>query len=97
MLNTASDDVPQVTLGWRLRMSLEHAGIEIGEMAARLDVHRGTITRWAHDVGRPPRLVYLEKWAEITGVRLDWLRGSDNNGSLPDNDGYLPFLACAAA
>lgn len=67
-------NVPAVTLGWRLRMSMEFAGLKADEMAARLHVHRGTITRWTHDIGSPPKAIYIERWAELTGVPLDWLQ-----------------------
>lgn len=66
-----------MTLGWRLRMSLEHAGIKADEMAQQLHVHRGTVTRWTHDIGSPPRAIYLERWAQITRVPLAWLQGAD--------------------
>ena len=69
--------VPALTLGWRLRMSLEFAGIKADDMAARLGVHRGTVTRWTHEVGAAPRRVYLEKWAAETGVPLGWLLGDE--------------------
>jgi transcriptional regulator with XRE-family HTH domain len=74
--------IPEVTLGWRLRIALEAADIKADEMARILDVHRGTITRWTHDIGRPPRRVYLEKWAEITGVSYAWLAGDAAESAL---------------
>jgi transcriptional regulator with XRE-family HTH domain len=75
-------------------MSLESAGIKADEMAARLGVHRGTVTRWTHEVGAPPRGLYLEKWAEITGVPLAWLKGGDNsNSARRDTHGYAAPLA----
>lgn len=67
--------IPEITLGWRLRIALERADIKADDMARMLDVHRGTITRWTHDIGRPPRRVYLEKWSDITGVAYGWLVG----------------------
>lgn len=66
-----------VTRGWRLRMAMERAGITRNGMAALLGVHPTTITRWTHDEGEPPRLIYMERWAEITGVDLDLLTGPD--------------------
>lgn len=102
--------IPEVTLGWRLRIALERADIKADAMAQVLDVHRGTITRWTHDIGRPPRRVYLEKWAEITGVPYAWLAGdlarpvavglgvvdADNNqGTRPDNHEYRPLAMTA--
>lgn len=66
-----------VTLGWRLRMAMERAEITRTEMAERLGVHPATITRWTHDEGEPPRQIYVERWAEVTGVQLDLLIGPD--------------------
>lgn len=68
-------DVPEITLGWRLRIAMERAGIKAEEAAITLGVHRGTITRWTHDIGSPPRAIYLEKWADMCHVPLAWLAG----------------------
>ena len=75
MTDHAPQAVPEITLGWRLRIAMEHASIKADDMAAQLGVHRGTITRWTHDIGAAPRPVYLEKWASLCGVSLDWLAG----------------------
>lgn len=63
---------PEVTLGWRLRMAMEKAGLSREYMAARLGVRPGTITRWTHDES-PVRYVYLERWADLCDVPLPWL------------------------
>ena len=103
--------IPEITLGWRLRIALERAGIKADDMARVLGVHRGTITRWTHDIGRSPRRVYLEKWAEITGVSYAWLAGDAEGlndvrvgvtpdigqGSRPDTPGYRRSPAPAMA
>jgi transcriptional regulator with XRE-family HTH domain len=73
----AHQGIPEVTLGWRLRMAMEHAGIKADEMSVSLGVHRGTITRWTHDVGRRPRVIYLQRWAQLCGVPYEWLAGED--------------------
>lgn len=71
----ANDGIPEITLGWRLRMAMEKAGLKADYMAAELGVHRGTITRWTHDIGSPPRPIYLRHWAELCQVRYEWLAG----------------------
>jgi transcriptional regulator with XRE-family HTH domain len=71
----SDNKIPPVTLGWRLRMALEHAGLKRSDMAEVMDVNIATITRWTHDLGSPPRRIYLEKWAELCGVSVDWLAG----------------------
>lgn len=76
MSNLATNDgIPDLTLGWRLRMAMERAGLKAEDMAEHLGVHRGTISRWAHDIGKPPRPIYLRHWAEICNVRYEWLAG----------------------
>lgn len=70
-----NEAIPEITLGWRLRIAMERAGIKAGDMAAELGVHGGTITRWTHDIGAAPRPIYLERWAAMCGVPAAWLRG----------------------
>lgn len=93
MSDTAIYEVPRVTLGWRMRMAMEHAGIKRDQMAARMGVTPGTVTRWSHDIGSPPRAIYLEKWAEITGVPLAWLTGNTWNASGGDTHRLADALA----
>lgn len=82
-MNTDTDQqVPPLTLGWRLRMSLENAGIPVHEMADRIESHRTTLTRWLHDEIVPKR-IYLEKWAEITGVPSSWFEEAPNFPARP--------------
>lgn len=65
--------VPQLTLGWRLRMALEHGSVSRQEIAAELGVDPATITRWTHDVGAPPKVAYKKQWALRCGVPYEWL------------------------
>lgn len=68
------DGMPELTLGWRLTMTLEYAGIQSGEIAQKLGFSRATVSRWLDDVGAPPKPVTLNVWAELTGVSPTWLR-----------------------
>lgn len=68
---TTGWEPPTLTLGWRLRWSLENAGLKQEDMAAQLESHRTTLTRWMHDEIVPKRL-YLKIWAETTGVPFEW-------------------------
>jgi hypothetical protein len=68
-------DIPEITLGWRLRIAMERADLKAEEMASELGVHRGTITRWTHDIGSPPRAIYLHRWADLCHVSFAWLAG----------------------
>ena len=69
------NDIPEITLGWRLRIAMERADLKAEEMADELRVHRGTISRWTHDIGSPPRLIYVQRWAELCNVSFTWLAG----------------------
>lgn len=75
--------IPPETLGWRLRRALEWGGVAAKDMAAELDVSDGTISRWCHDLGAPPRSIYLRAWANKCRVPEEWLIFGDNdaNGS----------------
>lgn len=66
--------VPELTLGWRLRMALDYAELSVNQIARDLEVGRQTVSRWLHDDGAPKAL-YIRSWAEICGVDYDWLRG----------------------
>jgi transcriptional regulator with XRE-family HTH domain len=74
MTDIAHAEVPAITLGWRLRISLERAGLKAEDMAVQLNVHRGTISRWMHD-DVTPRPIYLREWARICRVPAEWLMG----------------------
>lgn len=74
MTDTAHAEIPSITLGWRLRISLDRAGLKAEDMAVRLDVHRGTVSRWMHD-DVAPRPIYLREWARICRVPVQWLAG----------------------
>jgi integrase len=43
--------IPSLTLGWRLRMSLDYANISVQQMAHQLGVSRTTLSRWMADKG----------------------------------------------
>jgi hypothetical protein len=69
--------IPDWTIGWRIQRALGHAGIPAGDIAVDLQVSRGTVSRWLNDKGLPPRGVYLERIAELTGVPFLWLCHGD--------------------
>jgi transcriptional regulator with XRE-family HTH domain len=71
-----SSNVPQVTLGWRLKMALAYGDVAAHDMADQLGVARATVSRWMADKGTPPRRAYLTQWALITGVDVNWLIGN---------------------
>lgn len=72
----SAEDVPEFTLGWRLRRALARAHITAKEMARLLGVSRYTVTRWIRDE-TVPAAAYLHEWADLCRVPREWLAGSD--------------------
>lgn len=75
MSEPASSDlyqIPEWSLGWRLKRALDHGGVSAQEMAAELGVHPGTVSRWMNDRERP-RLIYIRAWAHKCKVPPAWL------------------------
>lgn len=70
-------NIPEWTLGWRLQRSLAFADMSVEDMGRELGVTRSTISRWMNDRGGPPRRIYVEKWAELTGVPIAWILNGD--------------------
>lgn len=82
--------VPQLTLGWRLKMALGETTAQ--EMADYLDVSRQTLSRWMADKGAPPKRPFLIQWALKTSVPVEWLetgREPDQNDPTPGDS--LPW------
>jgi transcriptional regulator with XRE-family HTH domain len=72
--------VPELTLGWRMKLALRHAGMSVDDIAKELGVARGTVTTWTSD-RVAPRSIFIRHWALITGVDYDWLAtGAQPNG-----------------
>ena len=68
----AEYEVPDWSLGWRLKRALAWGEVSVQGMAEELGVSRQTISRWCHDLGRPKR-IYLRAWAARCRVPYDWL------------------------
>ena len=68
------------TLGDRLRKARLHAGFEQEHMANAIGVSRVTISAWERDRSQP-NLSQSVKWAEVTGVGLDWLAGLESTSA----------------
>lgn len=83
-MSTAKDErVPELTLGWRLKMALAHGGLHREEMAIHLGVDPGTLSRWMADRGAPPKRAYLQMWALATEVDPDWLEHGKGSSAVP--------------
>ena len=73
--------IPALTLPWRMKMALAHAGVSVNEMAEYLGVALPTIRTWTS--GKVlPKVGMLRLWAMRTGVDFDWLA----EGVQPDSE-----------
>lgn len=68
--------VPEWTLGWKLKRALDFAGVSAQDMAGELGVHVATVSRWMND-RETPRRAYVMAWALRTGVPIEWFNGED--------------------
>lgn len=75
--------IPEMTLGWRLKLSLAQADMGQQEMADELGVSRATVSAWLNDRGAPPRKGFMKLWAMRCGVPLEWLTGGDAGIRIP--------------
>ena len=64
--------VPQVTLGWRLKLAMAQADLSQRELADKLGVDKGTINRWTTEQTKP-KPGQLMACAMATGVPYVWL------------------------
>lgn len=79
--------VPELTLGWRLKMALSHGKVSRREMAAHLGYEESALSRWMSDK-LTPRNGVLSQWALATNVDPEWLRtGVGTPGPNPDPGG----------
>ena len=66
---------PVFLLGHYMRLAMESAGLEVGDMAERMGVSRGTVSRWLNNRGMPRRGELLA-WAQLTDVPAEWLENA---------------------
>lgn len=79
-------EIPRVTLGDRMRMSLRQAGVGVQEMADYLEVGRNSVSRWINDRGEPSKQT-RRLWAFRCGVPLEWLETGQAPVEGPGPDG----------
>ncbi|WP_230101281.1 helix-turn-helix transcriptional regulator, partial [Microbacterium sp. Bi98] len=73
-------DNPTWTLEVRLRKSRIMADLEQAQIAEAIGVSRNTVSNW--ETGRSePSATFFVRWAQATGVTLDWLAEGLNAGS----------------
>lgn len=91
--------IPEWEIGDRLRKAREIAGMQMGELAEIIDVHRQSVARWERGEARPRRHV-VTAWADATGVDVYWLETGDRRplrlvGTLQTKSTACPALtAC---
>jgi transcriptional regulator with XRE-family HTH domain len=71
--------VPDVLFRHRLRIALELADLDPGQLADELLASRSTVYNWLKGPGRPSRRK-MERIAAITGVDSAWLVGDPHEG-----------------
>ena len=88
MSTQAEGVVPVLTLGQRLNVAMENAGLKPESLAPQMRCSATTVRNYLS--GRT-RIDYanLVLWSQITGVRLDWLEAGQAG---PDNGPGLSLL-----
>lgn len=61
-----------LTVGERLRVARERAGLSVNEMAVRLSRHRNMVSRWEKGHAEPPLWV-VRTYGEATQATIEWL------------------------
>lgn len=82
---TRQQRIPELTLGWRLRMAA--GGLTDGEMADAMNVSRKTVYRWMVGTGTPPHEAFVRHWALITGTDPEWLLTGATKNPRPVDEG----------
>jgi transcriptional regulator with XRE-family HTH domain len=70
---TEQTTIPALTVGWRIRMAREFAGIDQTELAERTEIARSTISNYEKGATTHVKPLYLRQIALATGVDLEWL------------------------
>jgi|SRR6185312_4376676 len=71
---------PAFTIHDRCRKAREHAKLEQGELAEKIEVSRQTISNYETGTVTHLHRGTLRRWAMACGVGLDWLYGEDAPG-----------------
>lgn len=67
-----------MTLGERIKQARKVAGISQEELAQKIGTRQSQVTRWETDQAEP-RIGFLRKITEITGIPLSELMGENDN------------------
>lgn len=85
--------IPELTLGWRLRMARETTGMGLRDFATHIGVSPDTLTSAEKD-RRKVRSITINAYALATGVDRDWLEtGNGTPGPGPDGGARTDALS----
>ena len=71
------EQVPEWTVGDRLRKARELLGLDQGPFAARIGVSRGTVSNYERGSTERYKPNVMNAWAAHTGVPVEWLEHGD--------------------
>ncbi|MGQ4576167.1 helix-turn-helix domain-containing protein [Dermabacteraceae bacterium P7006] len=78
--------IPEITLGTRLRVAREYAGLQQGDLSERIGVSPTSIGAAENNKSKPRRSTVI-LWAMATGVDFDWLMSGHEKTPGPDGPG----------
>lgn len=71
-IDVNAGQVPEWTVGDRLRKAREVTGLTQKSFAERIDVGHRTVTNYENNAVEP-RMIVLKQWALLSGVPLGWI------------------------
>lgn len=84
----SGEQVPQWTVGDRLRKARELLDIDQGPFAALIGVSRGTVSNYERGLTERYKPIVMNAWAAHTGVPVEWLEhGEQPAGPTPPDGG----------
>lgn len=90
--------IPELTLGRRLFLARDDAGLNQAEFANRIGVSRRSVVNYESGATHPGRPVLLS-WSLATGVPLEWFEEAPDYSPrihALDNLAQMTLFACAA-
>lgn len=75
--------IPELTLGWRLRMARETTGMGLRDFATHIGVSPDTLTSAEKD-RRKVRSITINAYSLATGVNRDWLQTGQGQPGAPN-------------
>lgn len=82
-IDAAGGQVPEITLGWRLRIARETAGMDQQQLHEATGIARNTISNYENGATNKVKPLYLRTMALALGVDPTWLE----TGQAPRGNG----------